>query len=87
MAKIKKGWDKNHWEYHCAPGCKLHNSFWKVVVTSPQWEAWEKEQARRFSKWDKTAPVEGVFDVDESRECNWISANHFQAFLSFVVGK
>lgn len=55
-------------------GCKGgHDTFWKSVVESPQWKAWEES----LPDWD----------VDECRECGHISAAHFAAFVGFVVGK
>lgn len=52
------------------PGCKEgHDTFWKSVVESPQWLAWEESSP----KWD----------VDECRECGHISQGHFQAFMKF----
>ena len=73
-----------------------HPTFWKTVVESPQWIAWEKQIAKNFHKanvmldsgkeWpsadyqEKKLPI---YDVDECRECNVISPKHFQAFLRF----
>lgn len=67
---LKTGWDERHWVYRCSDG--PHNSFWKTVVTSRQWEKWSTK-ARRHG-----------FDVDECRECGYLSPKHFQAFLKFV---
>ena len=77
--KKKHGWDKQCWVYLCSDG--YHDSFWKTVVESPQWEAWYKEQGRRFSQKNRK---HGVFDIDEVQECGWISQAHFQEFLKFV---
>lgn len=80
-------WNKNHWEFECSKNCKPHPSFWKTIVTSPQWAAWGKDISKRFLSgsvkhgWRK--PIKNVWDVDECRECNWISPEHFQAFLNF----
>ena len=68
---LSEGWDENHYEYHCSDG--IHESFWKTVITSSQWEAWEK-----------VAGKEG-WDTDECRECGWISPQHFQAFIKFII--
>lgn len=67
--KKKHGWDKDHWEYHCSDG--THESFWKTVTTSPQWNLWEKEAGRQG------------FDYIECTGCGWISPEHFAAFLKF----
>lgn len=71
-------WTKDHYKYKCSDG--FHNSFWATVIESPQWDLWEKEVYRRFH----TESKEGVWDVDECRECNWISPEHFQDFLKFL---
>lgn len=73
------GWDKEHFVYHCSDGD--HNSFWKSVVESPQWYAWEKENAKRMNHTD--GPTKDCYDVDECRECGWISPAHFRSFLDF----
>lgn len=65
------GWDGEHFEYVCRDG--THPSFWKTVIQSDEWKAWEKEGYKLG------------WDVDESRECNWFSAGHFAAFLKFTV--
>ena len=74
MENTKTGWDGeegSHYVYHCSDGD--HNSFWKTVVESEQWKAWEKSENGRN------------YDVDECRECGWISQKHFQDFLQFIV--
>ena len=54
-------------------GCEGgHDTFWKSVVESPQWKAWEASGP----EWD----------VDECRACGHISQAHFQAFMGFIVG-
>lgn len=77
MQRTSRGWDSEHWQYQCSDGS--HPSFWKTVVTSPQWKRWEIEVSRRLS----TASALPVFDVDECQECNWLSPEHFQEFLKF----
>jgi hypothetical protein len=72
-----KGWDAEHFIYQCSDGS--HNSFWKTVIESPEWKAWERELARRFK-----ADLPDVWDIDESQECGWLSAGHFASFLAFV---
>ena len=80
-------WDAEHFTYSCKDG--EHESFWRTVVTSPEWIAWEKEVARRLRRLAngatrKTGPV---FDVDECQECGWISPEHFHAFLQFCKSR
>lgn len=53
-------------------GCEGgHDTYWKSVVESPQWLAWEKA-------------ADG-WDVIECQACGHISQKHFQAFMKFVV--
>lgn len=73
------GWERVH---SLAPD--TYSSFWKTVVESPQWRDWETEVSKRFARVNEPEPWNGVFDVDECRECGWISQPHFQAFLEFV---
>ena len=75
----KKGWmghpgdEKSHWEYQCG-GCKKpHNSFWKTIVLSDEWQQWEDSHPK--------------FDVDECREAGWISPEHWKAFVKFLREK
>ena len=64
-------WHEHQKNVPCS-GCEGgHDTFWKSVVESPQWEAWEKSN----DHWD----------VDECRECGHISQDHFQAFMAFSV--
>jgi len=73
----KSGWDEEHYEYHCS-GCKEpHPSYWKTVIESPQWKEWDSGAGHPGHK--------AGFDVDECRECNWISQRHFQEFLKWVI--
>ena len=75
--------DGNHWGIPCGDG--NHNSFWKSIVLSPEWKAWEKESNRRFSMFAKTKKDIGNFyDVDECRECGWISEEHIKDFFDFT---
>ncbi len=56
------------------PGCpEGHPSFYKTIVESKEWQAWEK-----------VANEQG-FDYDESRECGYFSTKHWQAFLKFQI--
>jgi len=76
-----QGWDKQAWEWHGEE--EVYPSFWKTVVTSKQWEEWEGEVNKRLHR----GKFEKAFDVGESRECGWLSPNHFQAFLDFTNKK
>ena len=73
------------WEIPCSDG--KHDSFWKSIVTSPQWKEWEKEVGIRFHKGKDNKVIKGVFDVDECRECGWMSQEHFQEFIGFITEK
>ena len=63
-----------------------NDSFWKTVITSPQWGLWEEEVSRRLKQHNvnESKVYTGVWDVDECRECGWISPEHFQDFLVFL---
>lgn len=64
-------WHAHQKNVPCA-GCEGgHDSFWKSVVESPQWRAWEDSDP----DWD----------VDECRGCGHISAEHFQAFMAHAA--
>ena len=73
------GWDENHWEYRFEHG-EIHPSFWKTIVISDEWKAWEEEQIKRIH----TDSHEGCFDIDESRECNAFSPEHWKEFVKFL---
>jgi len=75
------GWDEDHWEYGCSDG--KHPSFWKTIVTSKYWEEWCTEVTRRMHEDD----YKGAWDVDECRECNWISPKHFADFMRYFINK
>lgn len=56
------------------PGCKDgHDTFWKTVIESPQWRAWEGHTRN--------------FDTTECAACGHISKKHFEEFLGFVVSE
>lgn len=61
-------WHAHQKNVPCAGCVGGHDTFWKTVTDSAQWQAWEK-----------SGPS---FDVDECRECGHISQAHFQAFLA-----
>lgn len=82
---ITTGWDSDCGMYTCT--CGPHSSWWQAIVRTPEWEAWYKEVGRRMSEQaDRTIgkPLEGVWDVDESQECGWMSVEHAKDFLAFV---
>ena len=83
---MTSGWDDKHWEYDMH-GDKFP-SFWKTIVTSDEWEKWEKEQMRKFKDckcFDSSKRCTcGVFDIDECRECGWLSNRHWKAFCKFL---
>ena len=60
-----------YWE-PCRGCTDGHPSFWKTIVESKEWKAWEK------------VANEKGFDYDESRECGWFSPSHFKAFLEYT---
>ena|SRR3990167_2007111 len=68
------GWSKDCGVYHCSDGD--HNSFWKSIVATDEWEAWYKH-----------ASENNLYDVDECQECGWMSEGHAKDFLAFVVAK
>jgi len=54
-------------------GCKGgHDTYWKSIIESPQWQAWEKIGYKQG------------WDVDECAACGHISQRHFQAFMEFA---
>lgn len=77
MNSEQQGWigtsldASDHWEYQGS--ADTYNSFWKTVISSPQWQAWAKKN-RKAMRWD----------TDECEECGWISEEHFQEFISFL---
>ena len=70
LSILRKDGHEALWEIPCS-GDGPHDSFWKSVVTSPQWKAWMKNGSK-------------LWDIDECYECGWISQGHLQAFLSFL---
>ena len=63
-------------------------TFYETITSSPQWKAWEIEQARRLHKVVIKRPkiAKGVYDMPEVMECGWLGAEHFQDFIKFCVG-
>ena len=84
--KLEVDREKEHatkyWE--SCEGCpEGHNSFHKTIVESPEWEAWEKEQKEMFGRKE----FDGCFDVNECKECGWISKEHWKKFVEFIKRK
>lgn len=68
-----ENWHSHQKNVPCS-GCEGgHDTFWKTVIESPQWQEWE-----RYTK---------EWDVLECSACGHISSKHFQAFLKFVVDR
>lgn len=64
-------WHAHQKNVPCA-GCEGgHDTFWKTVIESPQWERWRS--------------VNSNFDVDECEGCGHISQDHFQAFIKSIT--
>jgi len=63
---------KNDYHSDCEGCPDGHSSFYKTIVESDEWAAWEK------------VAHEHGFDVPESQECGWLSPEHWQAFLAFT---
>lgn len=69
-------------------GCGHHDTLYKTFFNSPEWEAWEKEVAKRMHEQaDIEATYEGVWDVDEARELGCMSEGHFKDFIKFIRNK
>ena len=61
------------WYNEPCHGCGFHPSFWKTVISSPQW-----------SKWVKYAEPKMIYDFSEVEEMGCISPEHFQDFIKFI---
>ena len=53
-----------------------HPTFYKTVVHSKEFQAWVK--------YNESLDIP-LFDTPESIECGWLSPEHFEAFLNFVI--
>lgn len=73
--------EEARWETECE-SCGGHSGFWKTVVQSPQWIEWEKYN--NSLSWEDRKKLDLMYDIDECRECGWISQDHFQAFIRFI---
>lgn len=49
-----------------------YTSFYQTIVSSKEW-----------TEWRKVAEKKG-FDVEESTECDWLSEDHWKAFIRWV---
>lgn len=70
--------------------CKdKHQTFYGAIIKSPQWQAWYKEQTKRFSelklnKKNNKYDGEPTFDIDESVGIGAIGDRHLAEFFKFV---
>lgn len=60
------------WEQKCT-GCGHHDSMWKSLTTSKEWNAWYKYQTGDNQH----------YDVDECQELGIMSAGHWEDFIKF----
>lgn len=72
--ELMKEFEKEKWEKFCS-GCGYHDSIWKTVVKSPQWERWYKFQQGENQ----------TYDTDECQELGIIGEKHFQDFIFFLM--
>ena len=68
---IQSCWNGACWRFPCSDG--WHDSFWKTVLESLQWKAWQKKQQQKMT-----------YDMSEVEELGYISQEHFQDFIKFV---
>lgn len=75
---INKHWDEFLREYYCQPcsACGGHNSFWKTIIESQEWQKWKEDQAEKY-----------IWDFSECEELGILSPQHFKAFLKFICKK
>lgn len=52
---------------------KKNPSIYDTLIHSPEWKAWYKYAGENH-----------LFDVDETQECDWMSPEHFKAFVEFI---
>jgi len=73
----------NYWK--ACTGCPDgHSSFWRTIATSPEWQAWYKEQQKRFHKLSEGKNVKEIYDINESQECGWLGKEHWASFVKFI---
>ena len=68
-------------------GCEGgHSSFWRTVILSDSWKAWQEEQRQRMArgKFVDGKFSEMCYDMDEVCEGGFISENHWKEFLQFI---
>ena len=66
-----RGNPNSHWQYHCSDG--IHDSIWKVLVTSKHWEEWYEHAEENM-----------FYDVDETQELGMMSPQHFEDFINYI---
>ena len=71
---INQNWEQFLKEYYCQPcsACGGHNSFWKTIIESREWQLWKEDQD---NKWD----------FAECEELGIISTKHWEEFLKFIT--
>lgn len=70
--QIKKHYDQFLGHYYNSPcsGCpEGHASFWKTIIESPEWKAWEKV---------------GHYDFPECECLGIMSKGHWEDFVKFI---
>lgn len=75
LTRIAKVTERNAYWSPCLGCPEGHPSFWKTIVESDEWK-----------RWEEVANEKG-FDYDESRECGYLSPEHWQAFLAFLISR
>jgi hypothetical protein len=54
----------------------MNPTFYKTIVKSKHWQEWVKYQEQKIK-----------FDVHESMEMDWLSPEHFEAFINWIKNK
>jgi hypothetical protein len=54
----------------------MNPTFYKTIVRSKHWQEWVKYQEQKIK-----------FDVHESMEMDWLSPEHFEAFIKYIQDK
>jgi len=75
IANTRKQCEKERWEMPCR-GCGHHDSMWKTLIQSDEWQAWYKYQSGDSQE----------YDVDEAQELGCMSKEHWNDFIRFVSG-
>lgn len=50
----------------------MNETFYDTIIASKEWQDWEKVAEERG------------FDYAESKECGWLSPEHWRAFVDFI---